>query len=130
MTERVNFKIEPHSDADTKSQTMKIQMPKSGKKEIDKTAEELGFQNKSAAYRYFITLGMNAIVETDPRNQSVELDLEEYRPMTIRDVLPKEKESAVDIRTELLDKIDERLFEELQNDPAVKTEGWSAWIEN
>jgi len=87
--------------------------------------EEYGFRSKSEAARAFLTLGMNVMLESDPRNHgSSYTDSDDYEPTTIRELIPQGSENAVDARNELMDIIDGRLPEVIQNDPEITQDGW------
>lgn len=128
MEQKVRFTIKSTEDADTKDTRIDIKTSEPNKKEIEEKAEQLGFENFSQACRYFINIGMHSFQETDPRR-----DLDEgtsnYTPLTIRDVLPDEKENALNMRDgEVRDAIDELLAEEISQDPKIKQEGWEVWM--
>jgi len=127
MSDRVSFKIRPDANSRKFTEHIQASMGEVNKEELNDAIEKAGFETNAAGYRYFLTLGMNAYFETDPRNVKHTND-DYYTPMTIRDVLPNNKQEALDIREELLDKIEEELLAEVQNDPAIELDGWSAWL--
>lgn len=124
---RLLFHIKPDGDSQRKSERIEIQAGEVNKKQIDDRIEDLGFPSKAAGYRYFINLGMNAYAETDPRNVEAK-ETDGYTPLTLRDVLPEDKENALDLRDEVLERIEDELLQEAQNDPKIQIEGWNAWL--
>jgi len=129
MTEKIRFVLRPNAEADRRDVRIDLKTTEPHKKEIKERAEELGFNNLSEAVRYFITIGMHAFEETDPRNSSYD-DVSEYNPLTIRDVIPEGRENALNMREkEVMDAIDEMLAKEISADPEIQQEGWEVWRE-
>jgi Arc/MetJ-type ribon-helix-helix transcriptional regulator len=133
MSERmpeVGFTIKPNSDPDSQYTNRNFAVTEATLEELQDAIEKHGFDNQSEALRYFLTLGMNSFVETDPRNKKSRNGDEGYTPLTIREVLPDSKEDALDMREgEVLDEIDKRLAEEIAEDPKIAQEGWKVWTE-
>ncbi|WP_430506576.1 hypothetical protein [Haloparvum sp. PAK95] len=124
----VGFTIKPDSDPDSQFTNRNVAVTEATLEEIQEAIETHGFDNQSEGIRYFLTLGMRAFVETDPRNKKSRDEGGSYTPLTIRDLLPDSKEDALNMREgEVLDEIDERLAEEITEDPKIAQEGWEVW---
>ena len=131
MAEDVTFMLKPHEEAEQKSELVSPALSEPTKEELEDFAEDANFGTLSEATRYCLKIGMMAYTETDPRNknQNDSSPQQQYQPLTIRDVLPEDEENAVNIQGDsILERIDDKLLEELQNDPAVKFEGWNVWL--
>jgi hypothetical protein len=127
-SDQFNIPVRPDSDSDKATAEISPSFSDPHLQELEDAAEDLGFTNKSAAYRAFLTIGMNAIFHLDPRNDDGGKSGEGHEPLTLRDVLPDSKENALNMREgELLDKLDDRLATEIAEDPAIKQEGWKVW---
>jgi hypothetical protein len=125
--------IRPDSDTQTYDANIGVSLNEATKNELNEAAEKLGIDGKAAAYRYFLTMGVNAIFETDPRGStdSTEGSDAQYEPLTIRDVLPVDEEEALNMKEdEVVDAISEKLMNEVNSDPKIKTNGWNVWLEN
>jgi len=131
MTERIpkiGFKIKSNSDPDSQYTNRTLAVTEATLEELQEVMEEHGFDNRSEALRYFLTIGMNSFVETDPRNKRAQNRDEGYTPLTIREILPDSKDDALDLREEeILDEVDKRLPEEIAEDPKIVQEGWEVW---
>lgn len=129
-TNRNQRTIQVRPDADSDELTAEVQPTVSDPhlQELQDAADALGYTSRSAAYRAFLTIGMNAIFHMDPRSGDEGKSAEGHDPLTLRDVLPNSKENALNVREgELLDKLDDRLAEEIAEDPVIKQEGWKVW---
>jgi len=118
------------SDADSKplDNTLHFYTNPATKEEVKERAEELGFSSMSEAARYFLTLGMHAFPETDPRNKTSDPSGSNYEPLTIREIIPEGEENALSLREgEVLDEIDKYLADELARDPEINQDGWKVW---
>lgn len=125
---KVGFTIKPSSDPDSQYTNRTLAITEATLEELQEEMKKHGFNNRSEALRYFLTLGMNSFVETDPRNKRAQNGDEGYTPLTIREILPDNKEDALDLREEeILDEIDKRLPEEIAEDPKIAQEGWKVW---
>lgn len=129
----VNFRIKPDSDTQTYDAQIGVGLTKATQNELEEAAERLGFDAKSPAYRYFLTIGMNAVFETDPRgsiSETKESDTQ-YDSLSIRDVLPDNKEEALNLKDdEIVEAISEELLDEITNDPKINKDGWNVWLSN
>ena len=85
------------------------------------------FHSKSAAARHLIALGMRSFVQNDPRNMPETPDQQDSSAVTIRELIPEGEENAVDIRDELLEKIDDQLLEIVNSDPEITLDGWEVY---
>lgn len=95
---------------------------------FEEMIEEYGFRSKSEAARAFLTLGMNVMLDADPREHGTSYsNSSDYDPVTIRELIPQGSENAVDVRDELIDIIDGKLPEVVQEDPEITQEGWEVY---
>lgn len=98
--------------------------------EFREKMDSYGFTYKSQAARYFINIGMKSIVENDPRNakdnRSSRTEQDSYSPETIRDFIPEGRDNAIDIRDELIDKIEDEVLNICRNDPEIVIDNWEA----
>lgn len=122
----IGFFVDPDADTNKKTKSLQIAMTEPNKEKIEKAADELSFNSRSEAYRYFLNLGMHCMIELDPRGSTTNSD-GEHSPMTVRDVLPDSEDEAIDVRDEVISRIDDRLLEEVQQDPEINQKGWKVW---
>jgi hypothetical protein len=97
------------------------------KEEFHEKMDSYGFSTKARAARYFINIGMRSIVENDPRiesSRSSQAERDNYSPKTIRDFIPEGEENAVDIRDELLEKIEDEILNICREDPEINIDNW------
>jgi hypothetical protein len=131
--DNVGFRIKPDSDTQTYDAQISVGLTEATQNELEEAAERLGFDAKSPAYRYFLTMGMNAVFETDPRgsvSETKESDTQ-YDSLSIRDVLPDNKEEALNLKDdEIVEAISEELLDEITNDPKINKDGWNIWLSN
>lgn len=126
MSDVIGFYLDPDADSNTKTHNMNVALSEPHIEQIEDAAEELDMSSRSEAYRYFLTLGMRAMIETDPRNSTSSDG--GYDSLTLRDILPDSKEEALNLREgEVVEKFDEVLAEEIDNDPKIEMEGWKVW---
>jgi hypothetical protein len=99
--------------------------------EFHEKMDSYDFVSKAQAARYFINIGMKSIVENDPRNvennRPSRSGQDNYSPETIRDFIPEGKDNAVDIRDELLDRIEDEILNICREDPAINIDNWEAY---
>lgn len=99
--------------------------------EFHEKMDSYDFVTKAQAARYFINIGMKSIVENDPRNaennRSSRPEQDNYFPETIRDFIPEGKDNAVDIRDELLDRIEDEILNICREDPEINIDNWEAY---
>ena len=124
--------IRPDEDSDNFSYQKALKMSTATKKEIDRVADEYGFESQSQAYRYFLTIGAMAVPKLDPRNEDTipNSQDDDYHPLTLRDILPETPEEAKDIRDEVIEDFADEVLDEVINDPQINKDGWNAWVEN
>jgi hypothetical protein len=100
------------------------------KEEFHKRMDTYNFSSKAQAARYFINIGMRSIVENDPRNaensRSSQAERDNYSPKTIRDFVPEGEDNAVDIRDELVDRIEDEILNICREDPEINIDNWEA----
>jgi len=127
--EQVAFSIKPDEAASARSKQVGIIVTEATNEELEQAADELGVSSLSIAYRYFITMGMRAVAETNPQNQSTNVDTQEYNPLRLRDVLPESEEDALNLRDgELLEALDNEIAREIEDDPMIEKSGWNVWL--
>lgn len=93
---------------------------------FEKLKDEYGFSTESAAARYFVNIGMRAIVETDPRNNRTTAQDQDSVPK-VRDYVPEGEENAIDLRNELGEVIAENMYEIVEADNKMKRDGFKVW---
>ena len=99
--------------------------------EMDKIYGEYGFPSRSAFLRCMVELGIQNLTkdylhdENDPEDCSQEVRDSEAK--TIREMIPEEKENAVDVRNELPGMIEEELLDIVDQDPEIKRSGWEVY---
>lgn len=130
--DQLTIKIRPDSDTQTYDTQIGVVLTEATKDELNEAAERLGFNQRASAYRYFLTMGVNAIVETDPRSSiSTQESDTQYESLSIRDVLPDNKEKSLNIKNdEVVEAVGEELLDEVNNDPKIRKDGWNVWLEN
>jgi hypothetical protein len=124
-----NIQIRPKNRDDGLDNT--IQFDIVNEEEFQEKMDFYDFASKAQAARYFINIGMKSIVENDPRNaennRSPRPEQDNYSPETIRDFIPEGEDDAVDIRDELLDKIEDEILNICREDPKIKIDNWEAY---
>ncbi|NGM71571.1 hypothetical protein G6M89_21745 [Natronolimnobius sp. AArcel1] len=124
----IAFNLQSDADSEPLDDTLHFYTNPATKAEVKERAEELGFSSMSEAARYFLTLGMHAFPETDPRKKTADSSDRDYKPLTIREIIPEGEENALSLRNgEVLDKIDKHLADELTRDPKINRDGWEVW---
>lgn len=117
-TERGQIKF----NLDPSSPESKIGFTTIEKEELETLAEEYGFPSLSAFLRYMVHLGMNTVVEQDPTKQLQ--DERDHDAVTIRELIPENKENAIDVRDELPDKFEDNVLDIVDEDPQINRDGW------
>jgi hypothetical protein len=126
--EIIAFNLRSDADSEPLDDTLHFYTDPATKEEVKERAEEFGFSSMSEAARYFLTLGMHAYPETDPRNNTSDPSESKYEPLTIREIIPEGEEDALSLRDgEVLDEIDKHLADELMRDPEINQDGWEVW---
>lgn len=93
--------------------------------EIDEAVEELGLGSRARAMRMWIEIGRRSMIENDPRrNQDTNTD---NKSAKISDFIPEGSENAIDMRDELIDRIEENLLEVIESDPEITRDGWKVF---
>lgn len=131
--ENHTIRISPNSSTQTYDTTINFTLTEATKSELNEAAERLGFDQKAPAYRYFLTIGVNAIFETDPRGSTTSTEESDthYDSLSIRDVLPDNKEDSLNMKNdEVVEAISEEILDEVTNDPKIKKDGWDVWLKN
>lgn len=129
MTEAVS--IHPTKGSDGLDEQLRTSLSDVDAEEFEQRVEQYGFNSKSEAARFFINIGMKSIVQNDPRdpqstNDSIESE-EEYDHRTIREFVPEGEENSVDVRDELLDKIDGELLNICMEDPEITVDNFQVY---
>lgn len=129
---RTTIKIKPDSHTQTLDANLGITFTEATKNELEEAAEQLGFDKTAPAIRYFLTMGINAIVETDPRGStSTQKSDTCHDSLSIRDVLPDNKEESLNMKNdEVIEAVGEELLDEVNDDPKIRKDGWNVWLEN
>lgn len=96
------------------------------KEELTQAAKDLGFSSRAQAIRHWIEIGRKATIETDPRQNQTNPDTD---AKTIRELVPKGEENAVDMRDELIEIIEEQILDVVTNDDKIKKSGWKVYRE-
>jgi len=94
------------------------------KEELTQAAKDLGFSSRAQAIRHWVEIGRKATIETDPRQNEVNTDTD---AKTIREMVPKGKENAVDMRDELIEIIEHEILEIVTDDDKIKKDGWKVY---
>lgn len=93
---------------------------------ITELKEEYDFPSRAAFLRCMVQLGMNSMVQNDPRNKK-RIGNPGDEPVTIRELVPEGKENSVDLREELPTIIEEKLLDIVDEDDQINRDGWSVW---
>lgn len=93
---------------------------------FEKLKEKNGFSNEATAARYFLNLGMRAIIETDPRTNREAAKSKDSVPK-VRDYVPEGKENAVDLKDELPEIIAENMLDIAEADDKINRDGFEVW---
>lgn len=117
--DQVKFLLDPSS------QESRVGYTTLEKEELDELAEEYGFPSRSSFLRHMVQLGMNTLVQQDPTRKTAIQS--EDSAVTIRELIPKGKENAVDVRDELPELIEEQLLDIVDRDTVVEREGWMVY---
>jgi hypothetical protein len=121
--------IMPHPEKEGQSLAVTVSDPQL--EEIEQRKEDLNFSSRSEALRYFIQIGMNSIVENDPRNRG-SVDSNVIAPK-VRDFVPEGEENAIPIingddETEtLVEKIENEILDIVDEDPEIIRDGWEVY---
>jgi len=124
--DHIGFRVDKF-DADS---TQALDLPKVTVEELDEVVEEYNFSHRSEAMRHLLRMGLHAVVTNDPRTSTPTNSKPENEgpdSVELKDFVPAGKENAVDVRDELLEVIDERLLEAVQEDPDIEMEGWEVY---
>jgi hypothetical protein len=97
--------------------------------EIEELEEKYDFASRAALLRHLLQLGMNSMLQNDPRQVNESRESEEA--VTIRELVPEGKEDAISINRgdeeNLIDEIDEQILEIVQQDPEIHLDGWKVY---
>jgi hypothetical protein len=93
---------------------------------IKELKEKYDFPSRAAFLRCMVQLGMNSVVQNDPRNKARTQSSGE-QPVAIRDLVPESEENSVDVRDELPEIIEENLLDIVDEDPQINRDGWRVW---
>jgi hypothetical protein len=122
----ISLKLDPHDPESTEM----VYTPKETTERIEKFVDEYNFNSRSSAMRHLLGIGLRAAVMNDPRT-SVSADAQDEDEISesvkLKDFVPSGRENAVDVRSELMGKIDKELLEAVQRDPDIEMDGWEVY---
>lgn len=121
MTERdrINVRLDPKRESNV---SWKGAVGR--KEELDSLAEEYGFPTRSAFLRCMVRMGMNSLVENEPVEANREYKTQR-NSVTIRELVPKGEENAVDMTGEFWDEIlRDQMLDIVEQDPEIKRNGY------
>jgi len=122
----IGFKTDPNDPESTEI----LYSPIETTERIEEFADEYNFKSRSSAMRHLIGMGLRAAFMNDPRT-SVSADTQDKdetsESVKLKDFVPSGRENAVDVRNELVEKIDKELLEAVQRDPDIEMDGWEVY---
>jgi hypothetical protein len=96
---------------------------------IDEFSERYDFGTRSAAVRELIRMGLNSVLMNDPRTHpSTDGEQNEGSDsVKLKQFVPVGKENAIEVRPELVERIENGLLEAVQDDPDIEMDGWEVY---
>ena len=125
----ISTRIGPHPDPDKRN--LQASVGELQLSEIDELKEEYNFSSRSETIRCLIQIGLNSIVENDPRNVGTVRDPSDAA--TVRDFVPRGKNEAIpliegDGETQgLVEKIEDDILDIIDEDEEIKRDGWKVY---
>lgn len=96
---------------------------------VDDFVEKSNFNNRSAAIRALVVMGMRSFIYDDPRNNgdSTPEGDRQQNLTPVRDLIPEGKSNSIDLLNELPDKFENKVIDIIEEDPKIKREGLEVW---
>jgi len=94
--------------------------------ELEEIYEEYGFPSRSAFLRCMVQLGIENLKREYVQEENPQ-DVERSESITIREMIPKGEENAVDVRDELPEMIENDLLDIVDQDPEINRSGWKVY---
>lgn len=95
--------------------------------ELDEIYKEYGFPSRSAFLRCMVELGIQDLTKEYFQDEDDAQESGDSEAKTIREMVPKGKENAVDVRNELPEMIENDLLDIVDQDPEIKRSGWEVY---